>query len=158
MIILNFTQVFFLYYYYYYYFLKYGQRQAEVNSHMLLLALLCYSLPMLFPYAGESADVGGGAGSLRLSRAGSIVMLVAYVAYLIFHLWTHRQLFEADKVCNRPTKFKMIGDFFCFVLRKWPSLSGTGRIRRRSGRRSGDWKMERNSVVGGCYPSHCFVI
>ncbi|GAU27452.1 hypothetical protein TSUD_161380 [Trifolium subterraneum] len=35
--------------------------------------------------------------SLYLSRAASIVMLGAYFAYLIFQLWTHRQLFEAEE-------------------------------------------------------------
>ncbi|KAL0555662.1 hypothetical protein IC582_009616 [Cucumis melo] len=70
--------------------------QAEVNSHMLMLALLCHSLPMLFPYAGGSVDVAG-VGAVRLSRACSIVMLVAYVAYLIFQLWSHRRLFEANE-------------------------------------------------------------
>ncbi|XP_022145515.1 vacuolar cation/proton exchanger 3-like [Momordica charantia] len=75
----------------------YDRRQAEVNSQMLLLALLCFSLPLLFRYAGASADVAG-VGRLRLSRAGSIVMLVAYFAYLSFQLLPHhRQLFEEDK-------------------------------------------------------------
>ncbi|OAP03709.1 CAX3 [Arabidopsis thaliana] len=35
--------------------------------------------------------------SLTLSRTSSIVMLIAYIAYLIFQLWTHRQLFEAQQ-------------------------------------------------------------
>ncbi|PON90179.1 Sodium/calcium exchanger membrane region [Trema orientale] len=35
--------------------------------------------------------------TLQLSRASSIVMLIAYVAYLVFQLWTHRQLFEAEE-------------------------------------------------------------
>ena len=68
-----------------------------MNSHMLLLALLCHLLPMLFPYVRGSTDVVV-ADALRLSRASSIVMLVAYVAYLIFQLWTHRGFFEPDKV------------------------------------------------------------
>ncbi|XP_022948688.1 vacuolar cation/proton exchanger 3-like isoform X1 [Cucurbita moschata] len=74
----------------------YDQRQAEVNSHMLLLALVCHLLPMLFPYVRGSTDVVV-AEALRLSRASSIVMLVAYVAYLIFQLWTHCEFFEPDK-------------------------------------------------------------
>ncbi|CAL5192295.1 unnamed protein product [Lathyrus oleraceus] len=73
---------------------KYDRRQADVNSLMLLLALLCLSLPMLFTYSAASPELTVEP-SLYLSRASSIVMLAAYFAYLIFQLWTHRQLFEA---------------------------------------------------------------
>ncbi|PON92648.1 Calcium/proton exchanger CAX [Trema orientale] len=77
---------------------KYDRRQADVNSLLLLLALLCHLLPMLFRYAGASAAALSTADStLQLSRASSIVMLIAYVAYLVFQLWTHRQLFEAEE-------------------------------------------------------------
>lgn len=73
------------------------QRQADVNSLMLLLALLCHLLPLLFKYASASAALTADP-SLQFSRAASIVMLIAYFAYLIFQLWTHRQLFEAQDV------------------------------------------------------------
>ncbi|XP_057754897.1 vacuolar cation/proton exchanger 3-like [Arachis stenosperma] len=76
---------------------KYDRRQADVNSLMLLLALLCHLLPMLFRYGGGGSDALAAAdSSLYLSRAASITMLVAYFAYLIFQLWTHRTLFEAE--------------------------------------------------------------
>ncbi|MQL41439.1 hypothetical protein EI012_26385, partial [Escherichia coli] len=58
------------------------------------LALLCHLLPMLFNYGGASAALTIDP-SLHLSRAASIVMLIAYFAYLVFQLGTHRQLFEA---------------------------------------------------------------
>ncbi|KAF7825544.1 vacuolar cation/proton exchanger 3-like [Senna tora] len=74
---------------------KYDRKQADVNSLMLLLALLCHLLPMLFRYSGASAGLVTDP-SLPLSRAASITMLIAYFAYLIFQLWTHRQLFEAE--------------------------------------------------------------
>ncbi|KAI4328730.1 hypothetical protein L6164_021063 [Bauhinia variegata] len=78
---------------------KYDRRQADVNSLMLLLALLCHLLPMLFRYASGSASFPNDP-TLPLSRAGSIVMLIAYFAYLVFQLWTHRQLFEAEDEDN----------------------------------------------------------
>ncbi|XP_028764360.1 vacuolar cation/proton exchanger 3-like [Neltuma alba] len=74
---------------------KYDRRQADVNSLMLLLALLCHMLPMLFRYATASTALAADP-SLQLSRAASIVMLIAYFVYLVFQLWTHRQLFEAQ--------------------------------------------------------------
>ncbi|KAK7283983.1 hypothetical protein RIF29_13733 [Crotalaria pallida] len=75
---------------------KYDRRQADVNSLMLLLALLCHMLPLLFRYSGASVTASK-VSSLHLSRAASIVMLIAYFAYLVFQLFTHRQLFEADE-------------------------------------------------------------
>lgn len=75
--------------------LRIRQRQADVNSLLLLLALLCHLLPMLFRYAGGSA-ASTADPTLNLSRASSVVMLLAYVVYIFFQLITHRQLFEAQ--------------------------------------------------------------
>lgn len=73
------------------------QKQADVNSLMLLLAFLCHLLPLLLRYSGTSATPSIDS-SLQFSRAASIVMLIAYLSYLVFQLWTHRQLFEAEDV------------------------------------------------------------
>ncbi|XP_052174641.1 vacuolar cation/proton exchanger 3-like [Diospyros lotus] len=75
---------------------KFERKQADVNSLLLLLALLCHMLPLMFRYAVKSDAVAGRA-TLQLSRASSIVMLVAYFVYIVFQLWTHRQLFEAQE-------------------------------------------------------------
>ncbi|KAF5940959.1 hypothetical protein HYC85_022126 [Camellia sinensis] len=74
----------------------FGRKQADVNSLLLLLALLCHMLPLMFLYAGKS-EVETAKPTLELSRASSIVMLVVYFAYLVFQLWTHRQMFEAKE-------------------------------------------------------------
>lgn len=76
------------------------QRQAGVNSGLLLLALLCHMLPLMFRYAMPDITLTTRP-VLDLSRASSIIMLVAYFAYLVFQLKTHRQLFEEDEVINR---------------------------------------------------------
>ncbi|KAG5054122.1 hypothetical protein JHK85_006632 [Glycine max] len=73
----------------------FGRKQADMNLLMLFVALLCHLLPLLFHYVGASA-ADTGDSSLQLSRAASIVMVIAYCAYLVFQLWTHRQLFEAQ--------------------------------------------------------------
>ncbi|XVF76818.1 hypothetical protein PTKIN_Ptkin13bG0297400 [Pterospermum kingtungense] len=75
---------------------KYDRRQADVNSLLLLLALLCHSLPLLFRMTGASTAATADP-TLQLSRASSIVMLIAYLSYLVFQLFTHRQLFEAQE-------------------------------------------------------------
>jgi Ca2+/H+ antiporter len=76
-------------------------RLSVASAHELThatIALLCHLLPLLFTYSAASAELTAEP-SLYLSRAASIVMLGAYFAYLIFQLWTHRQLFEAEDVC-----------------------------------------------------------
>uniref|UniRef100_A0A0D9WKJ7 Sodium/calcium exchanger membrane region domain-containing protein n=1 Tax=Leersia perrieri TaxID=77586 RepID=A0A0D9WKJ7_9ORYZ len=78
----------------------YDRKQADVNTGLLMLGVLCHSLPLMLRYAvtsGEHAVVSGSA-ALDLSRACSIVMLIAYLAYLFFQLKTHRQLFEPQEV------------------------------------------------------------
>ncbi|KAE9618168.1 putative calcium/proton exchanger [Lupinus albus] len=75
---------------------KYDRRQADVNSLMLLLALLCHLLPLLFRYSGPPIALTD-VSSLQLSRAAAIVMLLSYFAYLVFQLFTHRQLFETEE-------------------------------------------------------------
>ncbi|XVF76814.1 hypothetical protein PTKIN_Ptkin13bG0297300 [Pterospermum kingtungense] len=73
---------------------KYDRRQSDVNSLLLMLALLCHSLPLFFKMTGAASAAPIADQTLRLSRASSIVMLIAYLACLVFQLFTHRQLFE----------------------------------------------------------------
>nr|QEG47558.1 cation exchanger 3 [Nicotiana tabacum] len=76
---------------------KYDRKQADVNSLLLLLGLLCHMLPLMFRYAGVGESVAVTAkATLLLSRVSCIVMLIAYLGYLVFQLWTHRQLFDAQ--------------------------------------------------------------
>ncbi|KAL0344465.1 UNVERIFIED_CONTAM: Vacuolar cation/proton exchanger 3 [Sesamum radiatum] len=75
---------------------NFDRKQADVNSMLLLLGLLCHVLPLMFKFAGKSPELTA-VGTLQLSRASCIVMLIAYIVYLVFQLWTHRQFFEADE-------------------------------------------------------------
>ncbi|KAK2979994.1 hypothetical protein RJ640_020020 [Escallonia rubra] len=75
---------------------KFDRKQADVNSTLLLLALLCHLLPLMFRYVGKT-DALMAKETLQLSRASSIIMLIGYFAYLVFQLWTHRQFFEAQE-------------------------------------------------------------
>ncbi|GAB2217841.1 hypothetical protein Droror1_Dr00001053 [Drosera rotundifolia] len=87
---------------------RYDKKQADVNSIMLLLGLFCHVLPLLFQYAGKSAGLPS-MPTLHLSRASSIVMLIAYIAYLVFQLWTHRDLFETQEDDLVPEETAVIG-------------------------------------------------
>ncbi|RHN58848.1 putative calcium/proton exchanger [Medicago truncatula] len=91
---------------------KYDRRQADINLLMLLVALSCHLVPLLFQYGDASLAVNANS-SLQFSRAASIVMVIAYFAYLFFQLWTHRQLFEAqdedDEDCENASEEAVIG-------------------------------------------------
>lgn len=76
----------------------YDRKQADVNSGLLMLGALCHMLPLIFRYAISSGErTVAAVPTLQLSRACSIVMLLAYIAYLFFQLKTHRQLFESQE-------------------------------------------------------------
>ncbi|KAB1225762.1 Vacuolar cation/proton exchanger 3 [Morella rubra] len=75
---------------------RYDRKQADVNSLLLLLGLLCHLLPLMFKYA---SGIGNSTAqyTLQFSRASSILMLVAYVAYIFFQLKTHREVFDSPE-------------------------------------------------------------
>ncbi|XP_024974321.1 vacuolar cation/proton exchanger 3-like isoform X3 [Cynara cardunculus var. scolymus] len=76
----------------------FDRKQADVNISLLLLALLCNVMPLLYKHATTIDDALITAKvTLNLSRACSIVMLLAYFAYLAFQLWTHSHIFEAQE-------------------------------------------------------------
>ncbi|KAK4275170.1 hypothetical protein QN277_018299 [Acacia crassicarpa] len=76
---------------------RYDRKQADVNSLLLLLGLLCHLLPLIFKYALTGDHYSVATSTLQLSRASSIVMLLAYVAYIFFQLKTHRQLYDSQE-------------------------------------------------------------
>ncbi|CAD6231252.1 unnamed protein product [Miscanthus lutarioriparius] len=80
----------------------YDRTQADVSTGLLILGVLCQSLPLMLRYAVSAGEhsVAADTTGLDLSRACSIVMLLAYVAYLFFQLKTHAQLFEPQEVAD----------------------------------------------------------
>ncbi|XP_010927361.1 vacuolar cation/proton exchanger 1a isoform X3 [Elaeis guineensis] len=77
---------------------SFDRKQADVNSGLLMLGALCHMLPLMFRHAISSGELTvTTVSTLELSRACSIVMLLAYIAYLFFQLKTHRQLFESQE-------------------------------------------------------------
>lgn len=61
----------------------------------------------MFKFAIKPASDLVQGSILQLSRASSIVMLIAYVAYLVFQLKTHHQLFEAQVEVTILTDFNL---------------------------------------------------
>ncbi|OMO90447.1 Calcium/proton exchanger [Corchorus olitorius] len=87
---------------------RYDRKQADVNSLLLLLGLLCHMLPLMFRYAAAPGVLVADS-TLQLSRASSIVMLVAYIGYIFFQLKTHRQIFESQEEDDEDEEKAVIG-------------------------------------------------
>ncbi|XP_062018067.1 vacuolar cation/proton exchanger 3-like [Rosa rugosa] len=92
---------------------RYDRKQADVNSLLLLLGLLCHMLPLLFRYASGVSN-SYATSTLELSRASSIFMLIAYVAYIFFQLKTHRQVFESQEEDDEEEEKAVIGCWSAF--------------------------------------------
>ena len=67
----------------------------------------------MFRYA-SGIETSTAVYTLQLSRASSIVMLIAYVAYIFFQLKTHRELFDSQEVIKNKKRV-YIGEQ-CFRL------------------------------------------
>ncbi|KAK1586757.1 hypothetical protein Q3G72_005889 [Acer saccharum] len=92
---------------------RYDRKQADVNSLLLLLGLLCHMLPLMFRYASSSTPgIFNADSTLQLSRASSIVMLVSYIAYIFFQLKTHRQIFESQEEDEEEEEEKAVIGFW----------------------------------------------
>lgn len=76
---------------------RFDRKQADVNSLLLLLGLLCHMLPLMYRLALGPSINNVTTSILGLSRVSSIAMLIAYAAYLFFQLKTHRQFFESPE-------------------------------------------------------------
>ncbi|GAU43518.1 hypothetical protein TSUD_245460, partial [Trifolium subterraneum] len=93
---------------------RYDRKQADVNSLLLLLGLLCHLLPLMFKYALAGGNHSIATSTLQLSRASSVVMLLAYVAYIFFQLKTHRKIFDAQEVEGEDDEKAVIGFWSAF--------------------------------------------
>ncbi|XP_077215749.1 vacuolar cation/proton exchanger 5-like [Tasmannia lanceolata] len=65
---------------------------AVVNSGLLLMAVMGLLFPAVLHYT--HTEVHFGKSELALSRFSSCIMLVAYASYLVFHLKSHKNLYD----------------------------------------------------------------
>ncbi|XP_073005258.1 vacuolar cation/proton exchanger 1a-like [Typha latifolia] len=76
----------------------FDRRQADVNLSLLLLSAACHILVFTYKFAARSGEYeSSDVTAVGLSRACSVVMLVAYGGCLLFQLKTHRQLSEIQE-------------------------------------------------------------
>ncbi|CAM6007723.1 unnamed protein product [Sphagnum balticum] len=74
---------------------KFRKATAQVTSGLLLMAVM----GLLFPAAlhATKTEMHTGTSELVLSRFSSIVMLIAYTAYLYFQLKSHKDLYDSEE-------------------------------------------------------------
>lgn len=73
--------------------------RAGLLSSLLILSVVALLLPALFDYTERGINAGPNRGSLdeRLSLAVSAVLILVYVANLLYTLVTHRDVFAFDE-------------------------------------------------------------
>ncbi|XP_057867303.1 vacuolar cation/proton exchanger 3 isoform X2 [Cryptomeria japonica] len=71
---------------------KFNTTASGINCSLLMMASLSLMLPLAFKHSFIHGDAT--VSVLKLSRFTSVIMLLAYGAYLFFQLSTHRQVFD----------------------------------------------------------------
>jgi Ca2+:H+ antiporter len=79
--------------------ISFNQTAAQANTTLLQIAILGLVVPTLMQSVGQlevHSDV-----DLKLSRAISVALLILYIMYVYFQLFTHRALFEDSNAKER---------------------------------------------------------
>ncbi|KAF5359726.1 hypothetical protein D9756_003366 [Leucocoprinus leucothites] len=76
----------------------FGAGAVQLNSSLLTLSVIAILLPAAFHFAAgaQISDDQEGRDILAVSRGTSIILLVVYVGYLLFQLYSHAQMFQDD--------------------------------------------------------------
>ena len=80
---------------------RFNKVAAASNTSLLLLAILGILVPtILHSLSGKHTERFSTTADLKLSRAISVVLLLLYVLYIYFQLFTHRALFDEEDESN----------------------------------------------------------
>jgi Ca2+:H+ antiporter len=82
----------------------FSRERAGLQSSLLLLSLIALLIPALFDYTerGIFAASDAGARDEKLSLGVAVVLIVVYIANLIYTLCTHCQIFETEDEGGNP--------------------------------------------------------
>lgn len=76
----------------------FSRERAGLLTSLLMLSLVALLVPALFDYTERGADPAGrGLLDERLSLGVSVVLILVYVANLVYTLFTHRDVFAFDE-------------------------------------------------------------
>ncbi|XP_026393022.1 vacuolar cation/proton exchanger 3-like isoform X2 [Papaver somniferum] len=102
----------------------FNKTAATVNSGLLLMSVM----GILFPAAlhATHTEAHDGKSELALSRFSSCVMLIAYGAYLVFQLFSHKRLYEGEAGDDDDDEVPEISKWECIIwlaiLTAWISV------------------------------------
>ncbi|KAK8858950.1 calcium/proton exchanger [Kwoniella newhampshirensis] len=80
---------------------------AQLNASLLLIAVIAVLIPSAFHFAinssasntnGTDLAAGEGPDLLSMSHGVAILLLILYLGYLLFQMWTHATLYVDDQV------------------------------------------------------------
>ncbi|KXN91725.1 Vacuolar calcium ion transporter [Leucoagaricus sp. SymC.cos] len=76
----------------------FGASATQLNSSLLTISVIAVLLPAAFHFsAGANLDDSVERRDiLAVSRGTAIILLVIYIGYLLFQLWSHAQIFQDD--------------------------------------------------------------
>ncbi|KAL1405459.1 Vacuolar calcium ion transporter [Vanrija albida] len=88
---------------------------AQLNSSLLLIAVLAVLVPSAFHFSVKVTPSGDGVALtsreeandiLSMSHGVAILLLLLYIGYLIFQMWTHAHLFDDDEDVVASTEYR----------------------------------------------------
>jgi hypothetical protein len=71
---------------------QFNSQVTDVSNVLLMLSSLCVLLPGIL--ASSSTERNQGTSNITLSRVISILMLIVYICYIVFQLYTHTDMFQ----------------------------------------------------------------
>jgi len=74
---------------------SFKQGSTMVSVSMLLMSCMSWALPTFF-MSSFGTEVGGRQSQLQISRTCAIIMMLSYVAYLVFQLFTHKDVLNSE--------------------------------------------------------------
>ncbi|KAF9450331.1 calcium/proton exchanger [Macrolepiota fuliginosa MF-IS2] len=74
----------------------FGASATQLNSSLLTISVIAVLLPAAFHFTAQLDPNTETRDILAVSRGTSLILLVIYIGYLLFQLWSHAKLFEDD--------------------------------------------------------------
>ncbi|KIY70881.1 calcium/proton exchanger [Cylindrobasidium torrendii FP15055 ss-10] len=101
---------------------EFQQSAAQLNTSLLTLAVIALVLPTVFAFAYDQSNGEDKERDivLEMSRGSAIILIVIYLSYMVFQLYSHSHLYNPEND----------------VLRDTPRMSRTSTHSSRSSRRS----------------------
>jgi len=93
---------------------SFGDTGAQINSSLLVTSVIAILIPAGFHAAFSGNDPNEQADVLAMSRGTAVILLVIYLAYMIFQLWSHSHLFVDGSADQAPMQTRKIGKHTMF--------------------------------------------